>query len=110
MKTAERAADLMANAHQEGNPDRELGTSFVRVKDCRVWAEINYLDSPTAYREYLPLSKTPSHQAQLGPLTMLDTQRKYVSGDLARLLLLLLAILLLLMSGYLLYCVVDLLS
>ncbi len=23
------------------------------VSDCRVWAEIHYLDSPTDYREYL---------------------------------------------------------
>jgi hypothetical protein len=24
------------------------------LQDWRVWAEINYLDSPTEYREYLP--------------------------------------------------------
>lgn len=29
------------------------GTAF-HVSDCRVWAEIDYLDSPTDYREYLP--------------------------------------------------------
>jgi len=34
--------------------ERHAGGSAFRVSDCRVWAEINYLDSPTDYREYLP--------------------------------------------------------
>jgi hypothetical protein len=38
----------MADLHQ--GTDR----NFVHIQDCRVWAEINYLDSPTDYREYLP--------------------------------------------------------
>jgi len=29
------------------------GTAFY-LSDCHVWAEINYLDSPTDYRECLP--------------------------------------------------------
>jgi len=33
---------------------RNAGRTPFYVKDCRVWAEINYLDSPTNYREYLP--------------------------------------------------------
>ena len=38
----------MANLHQ--------GTDgySVHIQDCRVWAEIYYLDSPTDYGEYLP--------------------------------------------------------
>jgi hypothetical protein len=32
-------------------PGRE--TAFY-ASDSRIWAEINYLDSPTDYREYLP--------------------------------------------------------
>ncbi len=35
-----------------------LGHAF-RVSDCYVWAEINYLDSATDYREYLPQHATP---------------------------------------------------
>jgi hypothetical protein len=31
-----------------------IGGESVQVGDCWVWAEINYLDSPTNYREYLP--------------------------------------------------------
>ena len=37
-------ADL--NQAAENNP--------VHLQDWRVWAEINYLDSPTDYREYIP--------------------------------------------------------
>jgi len=35
-------------------PRQRTGGTAVHVRDCRVWAEINYLDSPTDYREYLP--------------------------------------------------------
>jgi len=34
---------------------RITGRTF-HVGDCYIWAEINYLDSPTNYREYLPQS------------------------------------------------------
>lgn len=45
------------------------GTCF-HVKDCYVWAEIYYLDSPTDYREYLPKRRAgPS----FGELIMLDS-------------------------------------
>lgn len=98
----------MANAHQEGNPDPEILGSLVHVKDCRIWAEISYLDSPTGYREYLPSNRTPPHHAQLGALTMLDNPKNYLREDLPRLLFLL-TVILLLISGYLLYRVVDLL-
>jgi len=33
---------------------QKAGGAAFYVSDCRVWAEINYLDSPTDYREYLP--------------------------------------------------------
>lgn len=36
------------------NHARNVGKTVFYVSDCRVWAEINYLDSPTDYREYLP--------------------------------------------------------
>ena len=35
-------------------PNRRAGGAAIHVSDCRVWAEINYLDSLTDYREYLP--------------------------------------------------------
>jgi hypothetical protein len=36
------------------NQDKEIGGQPIHVRDCYVWAEIYYLDSPTNYREYLP--------------------------------------------------------
>lgn len=33
-----------------------IGGQAVYVGDCQVWASIFYLDSPTDYREYLPLN------------------------------------------------------
>ena len=44
------------------------GTSF-HVRDCYVWAEIYYLDSPTDYREYLPRG------SGFGDLVMLDSSK-----------------------------------
>ena len=36
------------------NQDKEIGGQPVHIRDCYVWAEIYYLDSPTNYREHLP--------------------------------------------------------
>lgn len=33
-----------------------IGGQTMHVGDCQVWASIFYLDSPTDYREYLPLN------------------------------------------------------
>jgi len=44
------------------------GTSF-HVRDCYVWAEIYYLDSPTDYREYL------ARGSGFGDLVMLDSSK-----------------------------------
>ena len=41
---------LMANTIQ----CKEIGGEGIHVRDCCVWAEIYYLDSPSVYREYLP--------------------------------------------------------
>lgn len=55
--------------------ERDGGREF-HVADCYIWAEIYYLDSPTDYREYLPLkdvsiqSKPCSEQ-----MVLLDDQR-----------------------------------
>ena len=111
----------MANADQGGNPDRDVGGSFVRVKDCRIWAEINYLDSPTDYCECLPVSASSSRHVgrgitkhdhrhssgtsdcQFGELEMLDTKRYYLKRDLTGPFLLVLAMILLFLSGYLVF-------
>lgn len=37
---------------------KHIGGEAFHVRDCYVWAEISYLDSPTDYREYLPQSCT----------------------------------------------------
>lgn len=42
------------------NPGKQLGGEAFHVRDCYVWAEIQYLDSPTDYREYLPQRTTSS--------------------------------------------------
>ena len=43
-----------------------------KVGDCYVWAEIQYLDSPTDYREFLP--GAPSRlTCATGELVMLDS-------------------------------------
>ena len=111
----------MANADQGGNPDRHVGGSCVHVKDCRIWAEINYLDSPTDYRECLPVSRSVSRHVgrgtakhnhrhssgtsdcQFGELEMLDTKRYYLKNDLTGPFLLVLAMILLFVSGYLVF-------
>jgi len=33
------------------NQDQHIGGKAVHIRDCYVWAEIFYLDSPTDYRE-----------------------------------------------------------
>lgn len=34
--------------------EKQIAAEPIHVRDCYVWAEIYYLDSPTDYREYLP--------------------------------------------------------
>jgi hypothetical protein len=41
-----------------------IGGSAVHIDDCQVRAAINYLDSPTDYREYLPHAR-PEQPAPL---------------------------------------------
>jgi hypothetical protein len=52
------------------NRNRQIGGEPVHVRDCYIWAEIYYLDSPTDYREYLPLASS-QHE-----LVMLDSSRE----------------------------------
>jgi hypothetical protein len=51
--------------------ERWIGGNGSHAGDCYVWAEINYLDSPTDYREFLP-SSAPSPMPPIGELVMLD--------------------------------------
>jgi hypothetical protein len=45
---------------------KKVACTAFHVRDCYVWAEIYYLDSPTDYREYLPRG------SGFGDLVMLD--------------------------------------
>lgn len=45
-------------------PQHICGGEF-HVGDCRVWAEIFYLDSPTDYREYLPGNTSEAFLSEL---------------------------------------------
>lgn len=53
-------------------PENTGGTSHVR--DCQLWAEIDYLDSPTDYREYLQGQETSFDTDDRGELVMLETR------------------------------------
>jgi hypothetical protein len=57
------------------NEDKRIGREAVYIRDCYVWAEIYYLDSPTSYREYLPHTVESSTFPE-NDLVMLDD-----SGD-----------------------------
>lgn len=35
-------------------PREEIGGEGIHVRDCYVWREISYLDSPSDFREYVP--------------------------------------------------------
>jgi hypothetical protein len=48
------------------NQDRQIGGEPVHVRDCYIWAEIYYLDSPTDYREYLPRASSEHEIVILG--------------------------------------------
>lgn len=62
-----RLVNSMADLNQaETNP--------LHLQDWRVWAEINYLDSPTEYREYLPNAST-QNRAISADFVLLSTKR-----------------------------------
>lgn len=54
------------------NPGKQLGGEAFHVRDCYVWAEIQYLDSPTDYREYLPQRTTSSSELTDSELVITD--------------------------------------
>jgi hypothetical protein len=53
-----------------------IGRNGSHVGDCYVWAEINYLDSATYYRELLPRN-APSPMPASGELVMLDDRAAF---------------------------------
>jgi hypothetical protein len=57
------------------NQNKQLGGEPVHIRDCYVWAEINYLDSATDYREYLPQHQACPRTAPENDLVMLDCSR-----------------------------------
>jgi hypothetical protein len=73
----------MANRIQS----KEIGGERIHVRDCYVWTEIYYLDSPSDYREYLPQDRHWSPDGHR--LEMLDSPRQSLrsardlSGSLA---------------------------
>jgi len=88
------------------SPHHANGESSVHIKDCRIWAEIRYLDSSTDYREYLP-GRIPTCAPELSPLMMLDTSIISSRRRLARPVLFLMGIVWAPICGYFLYLVLD---
>jgi len=78
----------------------------VHVKDCQIWAEIRYLDSPTDYRECLP-GRISTGESDLSSFMMLDASNTSSRRQLAKPLLFLMGIVWILICGYFLYLVLD---
>jgi hypothetical protein len=54
--------------------DRQrIGGVSVVISDWCIWAEINYLDSPTDYREYLPQNCAAPRKIPDNGVVMLDS-------------------------------------
>jgi hypothetical protein len=60
--------------------DKEPGGESIHVGDCHIWAEINYLDSPTDYREYLPQSAPPRSRVVGAEFIVLDNAGSFPWG------------------------------
>ncbi len=62
--------------HKPGRMEQRMGGSEFQIGDCRVWAEILYLDSASDYRECLQEPYREQAQTSPGILVMLDDQRR----------------------------------
>lgn len=71
--------------------ENQIGGSAVTVGDCQVWAEINYLDSATDYREYLMDDQPRLDNAHESELVMLDDSVAFFNSREFRLIKILLA-------------------
>jgi hypothetical protein len=85
---------------------KRVGGSAFHVRDCYVWAQIYYLDSPTDYREYLSHQHTNS---KFGELVMLDSEKRSSNqaGNVFAAFAVCFVFALLAMAGCLLYLAVD---
>jgi len=68
----------MLDTHQAGV------NGYLQLQDCRIWAEIDYLDSPTDYRECLPGAQTPPLAADDSDPVLLDTRFPHSRKPTAR--------------------------
>ena len=59
---------------------KKIGGSACRVQDCRVWAEISYLDSDTDYREYLPNRKGEETRVCRDMILLDDLRRSLIAA------------------------------
>jgi len=55
-------------------PRQGIGGEGIQVRDCYVWTEISYLDSPSDFREYLPQDRQGKPNDDR--LVMLDSPRR----------------------------------
>jgi hypothetical protein len=86
--------------------DRGVDNNAVHIQDCRIWAEIYYLDSPTDYREHLAHGSRELRESY-SDLVMLEDSKHLVTVYGISLRLLVAGIVLILASGYLLYSLRD---
>ncbi len=73
------------------------------IRDCYVWAEIYYLDSPTDYRECLPTAS--SNQPHSDGIILLDDNRN--SGQRGFFAFLITVLVCFSIAGYLLYLLIE---
>jgi len=64
------------------NQNKQIGGEPVHVRDCYIWAEIYYLDSPTDYREYLPQDTVPTDGVPRDGVVVLDSPTQWSTTDL----------------------------
>jgi hypothetical protein len=88
------------------NLDRGAENNAVHIQDCRIWAEIYYLDSPTDYREYLAPGCMQLRESR-SDLVMLEDSKHPLTVNGISLRLLVAGIVLILASGYLLYSLLQ---
>jgi len=81
--------------------DRGVENNAVHIQDCRIWAEIYYLDSPTDYREYLAPGSMQLRESR-SDLVMLEDSKHPLTVNGISLRVLVAGIVLILASGYLL--------
>ncbi len=67
------------NMENHSEENRAGGTS-VTIGDCRIWAEISYLDSPTDYREFLPCPQSNQRSKKKSDLVLLDDRVAFFNG------------------------------